>query len=317
MCQLSMCQSSLSGRIDEVVVEAFLEALRPAGLDATLAALRGLEQERRDVDRQWQLRLERARYEARLAQRQYNAVDPDNCLIARELERPWEAALAEVKEVQQEYGYLRLTELRPLDAVEVEDVRRLASDLPSLWQADTTTPVDRKRLLRLVVASVTVTIKEGRTGADVAVLWSGSARTAHQVDSPEFNAHLRTKAGTLDAIRDLAGRMPDHRVAATLAQRGLLSRHSKPWTPVRWRPCGSITSPWIARLKPGARACGPTVRARTGGGTVARDHPERHPGVGALRRDGLRSKQGRRKVIGGAQAGLESSAPPRCPALRS
>jgi DNA invertase Pin-like site-specific DNA recombinase len=228
-----MCQSFVSGRIDEVVVGAFLEAVRPAGLDATLAALRGLEQERRGVDRQWQLRLERARYEARLAQRQYDAVDPDNRLVARELERRWEAALAEAEGVQQEYARLRLTELRPLDAVEVEDVRRLASDLPSLSHADTTTPVDRKRLLRLVVATVTVTVRKGRTGADVAVLWSGGARTAHQVDSPEFNAHLRTKAGTLDAIRDLAARMPDHRVAAVLAQRGLLSRHGKPWTPGR------------------------------------------------------------------------------------
>jgi len=241
-----MCQSFVSGRIDEVVVEAFLEAVRPAGLDATLAALRGLEQERRGVDRQWQLRLERARYEARLAQRQYDAVDPDNRLVARELERRWETALAEAEEVQQEYERLRLTELRPLDAVEVEDVRRLASDLPSLWQADTTTPVDRKRLLRLAVASVTVTVGEGRSGADAAVLWSGGARTAHRVDSPEFNAHLRTKAGTLDAIRDLAGR----------------------------------------------RVC-----ARTGGGTTARDHPGRPPGVGASRRAGLRSKQRRRKAM--------------------
>jgi len=229
----AMCQSFVSGRIDEVVVGAFLEAVRPAGLDATLAALRGLEQERKGVDRQWQLRLERARYEARLAQRQYDAVDPDNRLVARELERRWEAALAEAEGVQQEYERLRLTELRPLDAVEVEDVRRLASDLPSLWQADTTTLTDRKRLLRLVAATVTVTVREGRTGADVAVLWSGGARTAHRVDSPGFGSHLRTKAGTLDAIRDLAGWMPDHQVAAVLAQRGLLSRHGKPWTPGR------------------------------------------------------------------------------------
>ena len=159
----ALCQSFVAGRIDEVVVGAFLEAVRPAGLDATLAALRGLERERQGVDRQWQLRLERARYEARLAQRQYDAVDPDNRLVARELERRWEAALAEAEEVRQEYERLRLTELRPLDAVEVEDVRRLASDLPALWRADTTTPTDRKRLLRLVVATVTVTVRNVST----------------------------------------------------------------------------------------------------------------------------------------------------------
>jgi len=83
------------------------------------------------------------------------------------------------------------------------------------------------------VAAVTVTVGKGRTGADVAVLWSGGARTSHRVDSPGFGLHLRTKASTLDAIRDLAGRMPDHQVAAVLVQRGLLSQHGKPWTPGR------------------------------------------------------------------------------------
>lgn len=90
----ALCQSFVAGTIDGTVVQAFLEAVRPAGLEATLVALRELGRERQDADRQWQLRLERARYEARLAQRQYDAVDPDNRLVARELERRWEAAVA-------------------------------------------------------------------------------------------------------------------------------------------------------------------------------------------------------------------------------
>ena len=99
-----VCQSFLAREIDRTVAEAFLEAVRPAGLEATIAALHGLEAERRSADRQWQLRLERARYEASLAQRQYDAVDPDNRLVARELERRWEAALAEVGRVEQDYA---------------------------------------------------------------------------------------------------------------------------------------------------------------------------------------------------------------------
>jgi len=226
----AMCQSFVADGIENVVVGAFLEAVRPAGLEATLAALRQLEQERRGVDRQWQLRLERARYEARLAQRQYDAVDPDNRLVARELERRWEAALAEAERLQQDYERLLLTELRPLDAVEAEDVRRLASDLPALWEAHTTTPVDRKRLLRLAIARVTVTVKEGRSGADILVLWSGGACTTYWTGSPSSALRLRTDARVLKAIRDLATRMPDHQVAAALTNQGLLSRHGKPWT---------------------------------------------------------------------------------------
>src|SRR5690242_14992762 len=171
------CQSFLAGEIDAAVVAAFLEAVRPASLEATLAALRGLEDERRTVERQWQLRLERARYEARLARRQYDAVDPDNRLVARELERRWEAALAEVERLEQDHERARRAELRPLELAETAEVRRLAADLPALWRAETTLPADRKRLLRLVVAAVTVTVASDRRAAELAVLWSGGATT--------------------------------------------------------------------------------------------------------------------------------------------
>ena len=229
----SMCQSFVAGGIGGTVAQAFLEAVRPAGLEATLAALRELGRERQDADRQWQLRLERARYEARLAQRQYDTVDPDNRLVARELERRWEAALAETARLQEEYERLRLTELRPLDHVEVAQVRRLASDLPALWHADTTTPVDRKRLLRLVIAAVTVTVQPERGGAEIVVLWSGGARTTYWVESPDPGRHLRTEAGVLETIRALSGRMPDHQIAAALTLQGLRTRHGKPWTQTR------------------------------------------------------------------------------------
>ena len=76
--------------------------------------------------------------------------------VARELERRWEAALAEVERLEQDHERMRRTELRPLEPAEMADVRRLAADLPALWHADTTLPADRKRLLRLVIAAVTV-----------------------------------------------------------------------------------------------------------------------------------------------------------------
>jgi DNA invertase Pin-like site-specific DNA recombinase len=226
----AMCQSFLASKVDGVAAAAFLEAMHPAGLEATIMALQELERERLAVDRQWQLRLERARYEVRLAQRQYDAVDPDNRLVARELERRWEAALAEVDRLQQDYERLRLSDLRPLDAGEMDDVRRLAVDLPALWKADTTTPVDRKRLLRHVIAAVMVRVHEGRTGAEILIVWSGGAKTTHQVDSPDLGQHLRTEVSTLDIIRDLARRLPDHQVAASLTAQGLQTRHGKPWT---------------------------------------------------------------------------------------
>ena len=225
-----VCQSFLAREIDRTVAEAFLEAVRPAGLEATIAALHGLEAERRSVDRQWQLRLERARYEARLAQRQYDAVDPDNRLVARELERRWEAALAEVGRVEQEHASRQGSAPSPLSGDEVEQVRRLAADLPALWHADTTTPVDRKRLLRLAVAEVTITARAAERTADIGLLWSGGARTSHRASCPPHGWHLRSEQRVLTLIRELAGERADHRIADRLNALGLRTRTGKPWT---------------------------------------------------------------------------------------
>jgi DNA invertase Pin-like site-specific DNA recombinase len=225
-----VCQSFLAREIDRTVAEAFLEAVRPAGLEATIAALHGLEAERRSVDRQWQLRLERARYEARLAQRQYDAVDPDNRLVARELERRWEAALAEVGRVEQDYASRQGSAPSPLSGDEVEQVRRLAADLPALWHADTTTPVDRKRLLRLALAEVTITVHAAERTADIGLLWSGGARTSHRASCPPHGWHLRSEQRVLTLIRELAGEHPDHHVADRLNALELRTRTGKPWT---------------------------------------------------------------------------------------
>jgi len=225
-----VCQSFLAREIDRTVAEAFLEAVRPAGLEATIAALHGLEAERRSVDRQWQLRLERARYEARLAQRQYDAVDPDNRLVARELERRWEAALAEVGRVEQDYASRQGSAPSPLSGDEVEQVRRLAADLPALWHADTTTPVDRKRLLRLAIAEVTITVHAAERTADIGLLWSGGARTSHRASCPPHGWHLRSEQRVLTLIRELAGERADHHIAGRLNALGLRTRTGKPWT---------------------------------------------------------------------------------------
>ena len=97
--------------------------------------------ERRDVDRHWQLRIERARYEAERVQRQYDAVEPENRSVARSLEARWNAALETFEALKQEYAVLQRTDLLPLNDADRDNVRRLAADLPALWHAATTTMV--------------------------------------------------------------------------------------------------------------------------------------------------------------------------------
>lgn len=120
----STCQSFGQRYLDEAVCTCFFEAIKPAQLDTLLSALATLEQERQARERGWQLRLERARYAARLAQRQYDAVDPENRLVARELETRWNQALEALGSLEREYAVAKRTTLAPLTEEEREAVRQ-------------------------------------------------------------------------------------------------------------------------------------------------------------------------------------------------
>jgi hypothetical protein len=221
--------------LDRAVANAFLDAVQPASLETTLSALAVLERERLDLDRQWQLRLERAHYQARLAQRQYDAVDPENRLVARTLEKRWNDALAEVEQLEQEYALIRRTDLATLDGTEIQAVRQLAQDLPALWNAPTTTAQDRKRLLRLVMREITLVPLPEKRSAEFVIYWHDGAITSHVVTCPPMGWHCRTDADLVQRIRELAQRYPDHVIADQLNDEGLFTRTAKPWTYERVR----------------------------------------------------------------------------------
>ena len=126
--------------LDELVGEQVLAAVAPAALEASLAAVAEVERERSELARQWQLRLERARYEADRAARQYQACEPENRLVARELERRWEEALKQQRQVEDEYERWQRSAPGRLSAEDERAIRSLAADLPAVWRAATTTP---------------------------------------------------------------------------------------------------------------------------------------------------------------------------------
>jgi DNA invertase Pin-like site-specific DNA recombinase len=225
------CQAFPQRYLDQALQELFFEAVQPARLETILSALDTLEHERQTLSRQWQLKLERARYAVQLAQRQYDAVDPDNRLVARELEKRWNTALQEQAELEQEYTAARRAELAPLTEQEQQAVRQLADDLPSVWSAPTTTPADRKRLLRLAIQEVTVRVRpDASRSADVTVLWSGGVTTSHTVVCPPLGWHCVTEATLLARIGELAQHMPDHQIAAELNAEALRTQTGKEWT---------------------------------------------------------------------------------------
>jgi DNA invertase Pin-like site-specific DNA recombinase len=229
----SLCQAFPISPLDQAAGEAFLEAVKPAALATTLAALTVLERERQALDRHWQLRLERARYEVQRAQRQYDAIEPENRLVARTLETRWNAALQTLEQLEQEYAAVRRTDLLPLDEAEQHAVQQLAGDLPGLWYAGTTTAVDRKRLLRLVMTEVVLTVDAQHRRAEVVIVWSGGATSRHDVRCPPLGWHARTEPEVLARLRALAEKYPDHQIAMRLNTDGFRTRTGKAWTYAR------------------------------------------------------------------------------------
>jgi hypothetical protein len=176
------CQFVRGDGIDAAVAGLFLDAIQPAQLAVSLATLEEIDTQARQIERQWQLQLERARYEADLARRRFLAVEPENRLVARTLERDWNDKLAAVDQREREYAARSPELTQQLSAEERQRIVALAEDLPALWHAPTTTAAERKHLLRLLIKDVTLT-KQASTIA-MAVRWQTDACTTVEVPRP-------------------------------------------------------------------------------------------------------------------------------------
>ncbi|HEY6923253.1 MAG TPA: recombinase family protein, partial [Steroidobacteraceae bacterium] len=204
-----LCQS-LAGRVlDDLVAAQIMAALEPAALELSLAAADDLEQERARLHQDWQQKLERARYEAERAGRQYDAVEPENRWVARALERRWEGALNEQDRLKQEYARFRRNQPKGLSASEREQIRSVAEDMPALWHAPAATGADRQRIVRLLVKEVIVTVRGESEWVDVTLHWAGGFSSSHQLVRPvqryQQMADFEKLVNRIDELRN-AGR---------------------------------------------------------------------------------------------------------------
>ena len=178
------CQQLAGACVDKYVTGLLLDALVPAALEVSLAAAGQAEARRAQVDRIWRQRLERADYAADRARRQYQLTEPENRLVARQLEKDWEASLAERQRLGEEYDRFTAARPRTLTAAEREQIRALAADVPAIWHAPTTTDADRKQLIRHLVEQVRITVLGTSEKVDVEVTWAGGHRTRAQITRP-------------------------------------------------------------------------------------------------------------------------------------
>ncbi|TIL83155.1 MAG: recombinase family protein [Mesorhizobium sp.] len=221
---LPACQYIRAPRVDAAVADAFLTALRPAELDALSRAHRAQQQMNMALPTSAERQLERKRYAAALAERQFNRVDPDNRLVADELERRWEAALREVREAEE--ALAKQVALQPVSRMAIGKtlngkVVALAGRLPQIWASEDTTDAQRKALLRCLVEKVFLDRGE-RDLATVRIVWRGGAVTDLEVKMKVNSVAKLTRGGEMrDRLLDLARTgMPDDEIATVLTGEG-------------------------------------------------------------------------------------------------
>ena len=204
-------------QIDAAVADAFLTALQPAGMEAALIAAERLQANHDAALDQWRLEVERRRYEASKAERRYQAVDPDNRLVARGLEAQWEQRLRELGDAEAEMERRQRQQPRNLSDPERQSLLALGGDLQRVWAAPTTTDRDRKELLRTLLEDVTIAVERAEYRACLAVRWRSGDITRLEVALPRSNPPTRrTDEETIDLIRRLAVHHADGVIAGIL-----------------------------------------------------------------------------------------------------
>jgi hypothetical protein len=218
-------------QIDQAVTAAFLDAITPAALAASVVAAQQLEAAHDAALAQWRLTVERARYEMERAERRYRAVDPDNRLVARGLEAEWETRLRELATAEAELRRREQARPRDLSPEQRQRLTALATDLPCVWTAPTTTARERKELLRTLLEEVIVTVERAASRAQLTLRWRGGTVTTRAVDLPRSHPpRIRTDEETITLLRRLAAHYPDAVIAGNLNRQGRTTVHGERFT---------------------------------------------------------------------------------------
>jgi DNA invertase Pin-like site-specific DNA recombinase len=226
-----VCQSMTARPVDAAVVEAFLGAISPGGLRVAMRVLDQVEQYLIAQRRQRELQLEQARYETRLAQRQYDAVDPTHRLVAAELERRWNEKLERVAQLERVYAQAERDAEWNLTPEERAAITELSQDLPAIWSADTTTNQERKQLLRMVIESVQLDGMRQAGQIEVQIHWRAGTVTSQIVKrTAPGEGSLKTPQEAVSQIHEMAPRRSYAEIAATLNRSGLRSAFGRRFT---------------------------------------------------------------------------------------
>jgi DNA invertase Pin-like site-specific DNA recombinase len=228
-----VCTVISGSHLDRAVSEALLQLLTPLGIEAALAAIESGQDRYRDQRRQAELALEAARYEAGLARRQYDAVDPDNRLVAGELERRWNERLVAAQRLEAQLAAMVDDTSGQLSAAERERLMNLGRDLSAVWNDEASSIEIKKRIIRTVIREIVVRVEDDRLhgmihwhGGDHTVLDIATRVRGRWRDTKEANTGAETAALITASVR----MMPDSSIAAVLNRLGKRTISGLTWT---------------------------------------------------------------------------------------
>jgi DNA invertase Pin-like site-specific DNA recombinase len=227
MLGLPRCLGFGGPRVDAAIAGEILRVVEPMAIEAALEAERMHMDNQGERQRIVALELQQARYEASLAERRYAACDPDNRLIAAQLEKSWEAALRRVEECEARLDAVRT----PQTTATAPDFAGLADDLKAAWNAPTVSMRARQRLLRALITDIIVDVDEKAREVILTIHWRGGQHSQLRVRKPRTGEHgCRTPEGALAVMRSMASRWPDEEIAASLNRMGMPTGQGKTWT---------------------------------------------------------------------------------------
>jgi len=231
------CMHIRCNLVDGPVATRLLEVVEPQQIEIAIKAFEEIERRENAVDSQWRMKIQRAEYEADLAQRRYENVDPSNRLVAANLERQWNDALARAEAVKRELAAHQSSKRIAATEEQKNGLLTLAKDLRSVWEAPTTQAKDRKRILRLLIKDIIVERLSQKKRMLLHLRWQGGACEDIPVSiPPSYSDQIRYPDEIVSNVRLLSKDLPDSQIAAELNKQGVLSATGKPFTPsmVQW-----------------------------------------------------------------------------------
>jgi DNA invertase Pin-like site-specific DNA recombinase len=222
-------------RPDEAIAAEILRAIGGNAIEAAIEAADRVAEQQRERRRVLMLELEQCRYQAQLATRRYEAVDPANRLLAAELETRWNEALEQVRKLEQQ--------LQEYDAGAIsapvpdrDALLSLAQDLPRVWNAASTDTALKQRIVRILVQEIIADIDEQNHETVLLIHWTGGRHSELRVKRNGTGKHSRcTSLQAIEVVRQMTGMFPDRQIAATLNRLGLKTGAGNTWREGRIR----------------------------------------------------------------------------------